>query len=410
MEMEEMDQKEGESSEVDQEKSMGCAPYLQIFKAGKLIYTTAATLHVQQSDEELPFVQVLDGTVPFNIEHIIQGDILIRCRHLTFSKQRVSMFRAAFHTGYVPPNVLRLTKSQLDGACTDKRYPDDFFLDLIFEKVDAETATKHLKEQEEEEAQEAQDAKAKGKGPVVKASSFDTMLHGDSRFWDVIATKRQEQAKQKNKDDDDPMWGPTIGRRRGENTKKEQKGDEKDGKDDGVPPNKERTQFETFSIGNEFDFLPASPTATAAQAAKPEKDDLMDALNALDEDEGAHGPHENETEEIVFDTSASKETSEAKATSDPAFALAPAAEGDASQDTTTTPPPTTTTTTQPADDSSSKPEPKELTPAPSQASSEDDVEDIDAFLASADEDFGDMNLDDFDMDDDLDDLEAMLKT
>lgn len=32
------------------------------------------------------------------------------------------MFRAAFHTGYVPSGVLRLTKLQLDGACADDRF------------------------------------------------------------------------------------------------------------------------------------------------------------------------------------------------------------------------------------------------------------------------------------------------
>lgn len=32
------------------------------------------------------------------------------------------MFRAAFHTGYVPSGVLRLTKHQLDGACADDRF------------------------------------------------------------------------------------------------------------------------------------------------------------------------------------------------------------------------------------------------------------------------------------------------
>lgn len=32
------------------------------------------------------------------------------------------MFRAAFHTGYVPCGVLRLTKQQLDGACADDRF------------------------------------------------------------------------------------------------------------------------------------------------------------------------------------------------------------------------------------------------------------------------------------------------
>jgi len=61
-----------------------------------------------------------------------QGDVLVRCRHLTAKGARVSMFRAAFHTGYVPCGVLRLSKAQLDGACADDRFDDDFFVDLIF--------------------------------------------------------------------------------------------------------------------------------------------------------------------------------------------------------------------------------------------------------------------------------------
>mmetsp|Transcript_24461 Transcript_24461/g.67592 ORF Transcript_24461/g.67592 Transcript_24461/m.67592 type:complete len:573 (+) Transcript_24461:250-1968(+) len=217
-----VEQKDGsETTEIDDKQLMGCAPYLQIFKAGRLLHTSAASLHVQQSEEELPFVQVMDGTVPFNIDQIIQGDILIRCRHLTFRKKRVSMFRAAFHTGYVPPNVLRLTKSQLDGACHDKRYPDDFFLDLIFEKVDVDALARFDEEELKEEANDAGDTKGqKGKGPVVKASGVDSMLQGDSRFWDVIASKKQEQVKQTNSD---PFWGPTVGRRRGDSIKKTRK-------------------------------------------------------------------------------------------------------------------------------------------------------------------------------------------
>jgi hypothetical protein len=279
---------------------MGCAPYLQIFKAGKLVFTTAATLHFHQSQEELPFVQVVDGPVPFHVEQIIQGDILIRCRHLTFQKQRVSMFRSAFHTGYAPPNVMRLTKAQLDGACSDKRFRDDFFLDLIFEKVDVETATKHLEEEEAaadpaagdgEKDGDDDDKKGGGKGPVIKASTYDSMLHGDSSFWDVIAARRQEQASQK---ESDPMWGTTVGRRRGEDNKKNTEQGKQDGK---AQAPKERTQLETFSIGNEFDFLPEEKDLPAAVAEAPQKDDLMDALNALDEGEDAG------TEQIVFDTS-----------------------------------------------------------------------------------------------------------
>ena len=54
---------------------------------------------------------------------------------MSFSGARVSMFRAGFHTGYVPSGVLRLTKAQLDGSNADPRYDDDFFIDLIFAPV-----------------------------------------------------------------------------------------------------------------------------------------------------------------------------------------------------------------------------------------------------------------------------------
>ena len=46
------------------------------------------------------------------------------------------MFRAAFHTGYVPCGVLRLTKAQLDGACSDARFDEEFFIDLIFAPIE----------------------------------------------------------------------------------------------------------------------------------------------------------------------------------------------------------------------------------------------------------------------------------
>ena len=127
---------------------------MQIFKAGTLVHTAPASLHFQQSAEELPFCRASDGQISFQLNQVVQGDILLRCRHLTARKQRVSMFRAAFHTGYAPPNVMRLTKSQLDGGCTDDRFPDDFYIDIIFEPIDAAEASKALKEGEIETAEE----------------------------------------------------------------------------------------------------------------------------------------------------------------------------------------------------------------------------------------------------------------
>jgi hypothetical protein len=47
---------------------------------------------------------------------------------------------------------------------------------------------------------------------------------------------------------------------------------------------------------------------------------------------------------------------------------------------------------------------------PEIASIDDDLDDMDALLATADEDLGAFEIDDFDDDDDLEDLENMLKT
>ena len=73
----------------------------------------------------------------FTVDIAIQGDVLLRCRHVTPKGERVSMFRAGFHTGYAPAGVLRLTKVQLDGANTDDRFDEHFFIDLIFAIADS---------------------------------------------------------------------------------------------------------------------------------------------------------------------------------------------------------------------------------------------------------------------------------
>ena len=123
----------------------------------------------------------------------------------------------------------------------------------------------------------------------VRASSYDVMLHRDSRFWEVIAKRNEAHAKDEAVIQD-PMYGPTVGRRREfDSTKKADEG-QKD----------ESSAFQTFSIGNEFDFLPSDDPKPAAPvkpaAAGPKRDSLMEALmGALDEDDEG-----TETETIVF--------------------------------------------------------------------------------------------------------------
>lgn len=91
-----------ETEEIEEE---GCSPYLQIFKSGKLVFTT--TWQDMETGNGVKWASMNDGSVSFNVNCMLQGDILVRCRHLTDAGERVSMFRGAFHTGYIPQGILR---------------------------------------------------------------------------------------------------------------------------------------------------------------------------------------------------------------------------------------------------------------------------------------------------------------
>lgn len=428
---------------------MGCAPYLQIFKAGQLVFTTAASLHYNQKQDELPFCQVADGTVSFHVENVVQGDILLRCRHLTASGQRVSMFRAAFHTGYVPPNVMRLTKAQLDGACTDKRFVDDFFLDLIFEPCEAEVASKHLSGKADAASEKDDDTtdarneaeERRGRGtiagadipeppkpevesaqiPTVTASAYDSMLHRDSRFWDVIAARRQQHATGDEKSSDDPLYGPTIGRRR---------------KFDGASkkantPSKQlnsQNSFQAFSIGGaDFDLgisaATQAPTITATVTSvvpkEEKKDELMEALMAIDDEVASPvAPRRmmepDDVEEIVF---GAEDGEEEAVTPPPAFKAQPVEkQGDSQKEEPEAKEEeevaATSETKEPAKAAPEKAEAKDPTDEVAALLNDADFDmdtNVDAFLSSAGDD-GALNEDfDFDVDDDeLEDLENFL--
>lgn len=233
----------------------------------------------------------------------------------------------------------------------------------------------------------------------VRASSYDVMLHRDSRFWEVIAKRNEVHAKDEVVNQD-PMYGPTVGRRREFGTAKTS--------DEGQKA--ESSALQTFSIGNEFDFLPAddpkpAPTIKAA-AAPPKKDTLMDALiGALDEDGGT-----DETETIVFHSASGDDEKQKSSSAPPSMGVPPS---EKKQDTA------------PSADSSD-PKPKE--PIPTSGGTEgttgdteenSDDNDMDTLLADAnmnlDDDMdnllagvGDGDFMDDDMDADLEDLENFL--
>jgi C2 domain of PTEN tumour-suppressor protein len=397
----------------DESQLMGCVPYLQIFKAGKLLHTAPASLHFQQAENELPFCQVADGSISFHINLVVQGDILVRARHLTHNKKRISMFRAAFHTGYTPPNVMRFTKSQLDGACSDDRFVPDFFLDFIFEPVDVEEASKllanaHFDQTDAELLGTATKIDSKKRADAVEATPDDTMLHRDSRFWEVIASRMKENAAD-TKEKEDPNWGPTVGRRRDFAVKTGE-----DGQSDAeqAAPEQVRNALESFSIGGEFDFLPQAGEPMPSQPpmspspthkAAPKKDSLLEALmGALDDD------HDNDMDQDVVEFE-SEEALKVSAAETPKASSAIAAVGSEGQASAAA-----------ATEANAKDDRAEGSVA---ASSSDDIQalladanmnlddDMDALLASAGDAVSDDDMLNFDVDDaELKDLESFLSS
>ncbi|TMW57326.1 hypothetical protein Poli38472_003251 [Pythium oligandrum] len=164
----------------------GCCPYLQIFKGGKLVFTT--TWRDMESGNGVQWASTKDGSISFNLNCMLQGDVLVRCRHLTDSGERMSMFRGAFHTGYIPQGILRLTKAQLDGACGDDRFDQDFFIDLIFADVQTEGKA------------DGDEAAAQSEGIALNEEdrqAYEDMLHRDEAFWEDIEARKVRLQKQR---------------------------------------------------------------------------------------------------------------------------------------------------------------------------------------------------------------------
>jgi len=184
------------------EDNLGCCPYLQLFKCGRLIGTAAPTVCGDTPSSEgsnavgnnsakrmqLKWIKSTEGSISISVDVALQGDILLRFRHADPQGARVSMFRAAFHTGYVPCGVLRLTKAQLDGACSDARFDDEFFIDLIFAPVEKALPGTAL-----------QPTDSGLQVDSTTADKYEITLHKDTRFWDAVAARKAKSKKRRSR-------------------------------------------------------------------------------------------------------------------------------------------------------------------------------------------------------------------
>jgi len=155
----------------------GCRPYMQVFKNGQCLFTTA--LADQDSEEGTRFFRAgADQSLSLPIDCLVAGDCLIRVRHLDSTTGKgSSVFRYGFHAGFEKPGTISLRLRDLDGPSLDKRFVVDTTVEIEFAPAG------------ESNAAVAVDPTAKN---ILDGSSEDVM----ATFWDEIDRKR-EQARQR---------------------------------------------------------------------------------------------------------------------------------------------------------------------------------------------------------------------
>ena len=294
----------------------GCAPYLQIFKSGKLLYTSCLSQGAGKiKSDSLPWCVASSSDqnvtkkhhLSFSFEAVVQGDILIRCRHMTSSGQRISMFRVALHTGYiVAPRVLRLTKAEIDGACMDPRIPAGFYLDFVFEPCDTKIASLFLNETNKGDSNiENSEADNEVKRKVLSLkSSYDSMIYDNGGVWESI-TKRQQEMLSNDDNSSSKSVGPTIGRIRDiSKTKlaKYQGQNLSEVENNNNPILKPLTpSTEIFSIGGHTNInFEEEITFQNEQDNVSKRDELMEALNAIEQPSPEFKPSKNKVHENVM--------------------------------------------------------------------------------------------------------------
>ena len=103
-------------------KSNHFMPYIQIFKAGKIIHNTLK--------DNLKAYTKKDVSMCFDLCLEISGDIILRCREYSEAAKE-TVFRVMFHTAFTDDFTLRFYRNDIDGGNKDC-FPEDFMVDIFF--------------------------------------------------------------------------------------------------------------------------------------------------------------------------------------------------------------------------------------------------------------------------------------
>jgi protein-tyrosine phosphatase len=124
----------------------GVRPILQICDTTR--YPETLIFSSSWFDKETRHIDPEEGKVEYHMNVRCKGDVVVRCFHVSTRFRSmtttVPMFRAQFHTGFLPdrktnPEVFILRKDRLDLAYRDSRFPDNFQVEFVFEPYTNET-------------------------------------------------------------------------------------------------------------------------------------------------------------------------------------------------------------------------------------------------------------------------------
>ncbi|KAJ3414886.1 hypothetical protein HDV05_005950 [Chytridiales sp. JEL 0842] len=119
----------------------GCRPGLEVYQTGKLVYSSV----VREQHGFGDCFKETDGKIGFTLgnELVIEKDIQVRIFHSLapageVGGQVVTMVNFSFHTGFMPPGLIRVRHQDLDlwkRDLEEGRFPGGFSLDLVLAEV-----------------------------------------------------------------------------------------------------------------------------------------------------------------------------------------------------------------------------------------------------------------------------------
>lgn len=150
-------------------------PQIEVWSNGEGCYCSAS-----QGAAALPELLAIDSSasLPLGPDALMFADTFVKLHHVRSNGRNELAFTALFHTAFVD-DTLCFAKTQLNVACTDKRVPDEFTAEFIFESGRDSDSTSSL--------------------PVV----FDKAREVSKRFRDEQERKRAAADKEKPDEGDE---------------------------------------------------------------------------------------------------------------------------------------------------------------------------------------------------------------